>query len=77
MAMKRSIESFQNRVFWDMEALTRKLRERLFDDLIPDAERFGITSREITELAEDADGRTFLARLRGLALERGITIVGY
>ena len=50
MAMKRSIESFQNRVFWDMETLTRQLRERLFDDLIPDAERFGITPREITEL---------------------------
>jgi hypothetical protein len=76
MIMKRTIESFHNRVFWDMEGLTRRLREKLFDDLIPDAERFGITSREVTELAEHADGKTFLARFRGLALERGITIIG-
>ncbi len=74
--MKRSIQSFHNRVFWDIEALTRRLSEKIFDDLIREAERFGITSREITELAEDADGRTFLARFRGLALERGITIIG-
>ena len=74
--MKRRIVGFQNRLFWDKEALTKRLKERMFDDLIREAQRFGITFREVTELAEDADGRTFLARFRGLALERGITIVG-
>jgi hypothetical protein len=74
--MKRSIESFHNSVFRDMDALTRRLRGKVFDELIDDAKRCGITFREITAMAEGADGRTFLARFRGLALERGITIVG-
>jgi hypothetical protein len=76
ISVKRSIESFHNRVFWDRAGLTRRLREKVFDELVEDAGRCGITVQEISELAEGADAQTFLARFRGLALERGVTIIG-
>jgi hypothetical protein len=52
------------------------VRENVFDEFVEDARRCGISKREIAQLAENADGKTFLARFRGLALERGVTLIG-